>query len=45
MRSRYHAREPDRTYFVTSAIVEGLPVFTSTACCDIVVRSLERCLP
>ncbi len=43
MRSRYHAREPDRSYFVTSTIVEWLPVFTTTACCDIVVRSLEYC--
>ena len=39
MRSRDHAREPDRADFVTSTIVEWLPVFTSTACCDLVVRS------
>ena len=43
MRSRYYAREPDRGYFVTATIVEWLPVFTSTACCDIFVRSLEYC--
>ena len=43
MRSRYYAREPDRGYFITATIVEWLPVFTSTACCDIVVRSLEYC--
>ena len=45
MRSRDHARESDRGYFITSTIVEWLPVFTSAACCDIVVRSLAYCLP
>ena len=45
MRSRYHARESDRGYFVTATVVEWLPVFVSTACCDLVVRSLEYCLP
>ena len=45
MRSRYQAREPGHGYFVTSTIVEWLPVFTSIACCDIVVRALEYCLP
>ena len=43
MRSRYFARESDRGCFVTATIVERLPVFTSPACCDIVVRSLEYC--
>ena len=45
MRSRYHARESNRGYFVTATVVEWLPVFASTECCDIVVRSLEYCLP
>ena len=43
MRSRYHARESGHGYFITATIVEWLPVFTSVACCDIVVRSLEYC--
>jgi REP element-mobilizing transposase RayT len=43
MRSRYAIREPNGTYFVTSTIVEWLPVFTTAACCDIVVRSLLHC--
>ena len=43
MHSRYHARESDRGYFITATVVEWLPVFASTACCDIVVRSLEYC--
>ena len=43
MRSRYAIREPHSAYFVTSIIVEWLPVFTTAACCDIVVRSLLHC--
>src|SRR5436305_11700103 len=40
MRSRYRIREPDCAHFVTATIVEWLPVFTTAACCDILVRSL-----
>jgi REP element-mobilizing transposase RayT len=40
MRSRYRMHEADTTYFVTSTIVEWLPVFTTTACCDILVDAL-----
>ena len=29
MRSRYRAQEPDRAYFVTSSVVQWLPVFTT----------------
>ena len=42
MRSRYHAREPDRAYFVTSTIVAWLPVFTTAARCDILVEAFEH---
>ena len=43
MRSRYLVHEPGKAHFVTSTIVEWLPVFTTAACCDIPVRSLEHC--
>ena len=43
MRSRYRVHHPDRAHFVTCTIVEWLPVFTSAACRDILVRSLEHC--
>ena len=43
MRSRYTVREPDQAHFVTGTIVEWLPVFTSRACCEILVDSLVYC--
>ena len=43
MRSRYRVHHPDRAHFATCTIVEWLPVFTSSACCDIVVQSFEHC--
>jgi putative transposase len=43
MRSRYQIREPGKAHFVTATIVEWLPVFTSAACCDIIVHSLDHC--
>jgi putative transposase len=43
MRSRYLIHHPDRAHFVTSTIVEWLPVFTSSTYCDIVVSSLQHC--
>ncbi|MEZ0258126.1 MAG: transposase [Chthoniobacter sp.] len=43
MRSRYRIHEQDRAHFITSTIVEWLPVFTSAACCEILVQSLEYC--
>ncbi len=43
MRSRYRIREAEGTYFVTSTIVEWLPIFTTAACCDILVNSLLHC--
>lgn len=43
MRSRYFVHEPDRAYFITCTVVEWLPIFTSSTCCDIVVDSLDHC--
>jgi REP element-mobilizing transposase RayT len=43
MRSRYRVAELDRAHFVSSTIVEWLPVFTSAACCDIVLGTLAHC--
>ena len=43
MRSRYYVREKDQAHFITSTIVEWLPVFTSSECCDILVQSLDYC--
>jgi putative transposase len=43
MRSRYRIHERDHAHFITATIVEWLPVFTSAACCDIIVRSFEFC--
>ena len=43
MRSRYQAKQPDVAYFVTSTVVEWLPVFTTAARCDILVEALAYC--
>lgn len=43
MRSRYQIREDYAAHFVTSTIVEWLPVFTMGACCDIVVEAMKYC--
>jgi REP element-mobilizing transposase RayT len=43
MRSRYRIHDENAAHFITSTVVEWLPVFTTAACCDIVVRSLEYC--
>ena len=40
MRSRYRVLDTHAAHFVTSTIVEWLPVFTTSACCDILVESL-----
>jgi REP element-mobilizing transposase RayT len=42
MRSRYLILEPGRPHFVTATIVEWLPVFTTAAACDILVRALAH---
>ena len=43
MRSRYRIHDSQETYFIMSTIIEWLPVFTSAACCDVLVRSLLHC--
>jgi len=43
MRSRYHAHESERAYFVTSTVVQWLPVFTTAPRCDILVAALQYC--
>jgi putative transposase len=43
MRSRYRIHNAEGTYFVTTTIVQWLPVFTTAACCNIVVQSLLHC--
>jgi REP element-mobilizing transposase RayT len=43
MRSRYRINNENVAHFITSTIVEWLPVFTTEACCDIIVRSLTYC--
>jgi putative transposase len=43
MRSRYRITLPELPHFVTSTVVEWLPVFTSGDYCDILVRSLLHC--
>jgi len=43
MRSRSRIHEPGHAPFVTATIVEWLPIFTTAACCDILVRSLDHC--
>src|SRR3954468_10193328 len=43
MRTRYQIHCPDRAHFVTCTVAEWLPVFNSSARCDILVRSLEYC--
>ena len=40
MRSRYVIRDADSVHFITSTIVNWLPVFSSAACCDIIVHAL-----
>src|SRR5437762_3375734 len=42
-RSRYQVREPRAAHFITSSIVEWLPVFTTQARCDLLVESLAHC--
>ena len=43
MRSRYRVGDPLQAYFVTSTVVQWLPVFTTSACCDILADSLAYC--
>jgi|SRR6266404_159130 len=43
MRTRYRINNENAAHFVTSTIVEWLPVFTTAPCCDILVCSFEFC--
>jgi putative transposase len=43
MRNRYRVTDENAAHFITSTIVEWLPIFTTAACCDILVRSLDYC--
>jgi len=43
MRSRYRIHERGVAHFITSTVVEWLPVFTTHDCCDILVRSFAYC--
>jgi len=43
MRSSYKITVSDGIYFITSTIIQWLPVFTSTAYFDIIIRSLKFC--
>jgi len=43
VRSRYRINNENTAHFITSTVVEWLPVFTTAACCDLLVRSFEYC--
>ena len=43
MRSRYKITDKDGIYFITSTIVEWLPIFTSSAYFDIIINSFDFC--
>ena len=43
MRTRYRVLAPNSTHFITSTVVQWLPVFNTNACCDILVGSLQYC--
>ncbi|MDD5349720.1 MAG: transposase [Chthoniobacteraceae bacterium] len=43
MRSRYRVNAPRAAHFITSTVVEWLPIFSSPGCCDILVESLRFC--
>lgn len=43
MRSRYKVLEQAAPHFITSTVVEWLPVFTSSTYCDVLIESLKFC--
>ncbi|MBC8385248.1 MAG: transposase [Candidatus Cloacimonetes bacterium] len=43
MRSRYKFLESDGIYFVTSTILEWIPIFTSESYFEIIINSLKYC--
>ena len=44
MRDRYKITDKDGVYFVTSTIIQWLPVFTSSRYCDFLIDSLKFCM-
>ena len=42
MRSRYRVGAPHQAHFVTSTVVEWLPVFTTSACCDLLADAFRH---
>ena len=44
MRSNYKVNEKEGIYFITSTIIEWIPVFTSKVYFDILVSSLNYCI-
>ena len=42
MRSRYTIKEPEKAHFITSTVVDWLPLFTSEAACDILIHTLAH---
>ena len=43
MRSRYRVHDPHAAHFVTSTIVEWIPLFASSARCDLLVDTFKFC--
>jgi putative transposase len=43
MRSSYRVNDVHRAHFITSTIIEWLPVFTTPGCCQILTDSLAFC--
>jgi len=43
MRTRYKVLEQGVPHFITSTVVEWIPVFTSSIYCDVVIQSLKFC--
>ncbi|MBI5887043.1 MAG: transposase [Deltaproteobacteria bacterium] len=44
MRTRYKTVESGAVYFMTSTIVEWIPIFTSSLYCDVIIDSLKYCM-
>jgi REP element-mobilizing transposase RayT len=43
MRSRYRVLELEQAHFITATAVAWLPIFTTSARCDILVNAFEYC--
>ena len=44
MRDRYKIFENDYPYFITSTIIEWLPIFTKSTYFEIIIESLKFCM-